>query len=605
MASRMPRWIKACVVLVFVAQLAPLAMLISGRLHDSQRNLIPMTVLGGVLALVLLAAYVLLFLPELLSPPDGRLGIVLLTIVAAVLVGVYFWRVLPLLLLPYDLAHWSEPMFLLDIVKLRAGKSLYLPAGFSNSNAYTFGTALVNYSLAWLLRHPTSVVLYRFLQQFYLFLTALFGAASASRLAVLATPERGDQRPRIWFVFFTLILLLFATNANTAVHNVYLHNDPLAWLACAIALWLMINHESKHSPHCFWAMAFMPTLAFLVKQYLLIWLMVYLVYLFFDSTVPARRLLIFAIVSFSSIGLTIGLCYAVWGHPFFFWVFEAMGGFIISFQWLLDRFMDVAWLVALGLLAGWVLLNGPNLRRMVGIFLGWVVLVVTGLYTMGAAQYTTYFAPATLVGGVFFLAALWKLWPGGAETKSPAQDWIRIALSFAITIAVLGGLGHPRQRIWAKSPDLNRYARQIESEFAGLPRDQVLIDTGEWIYLQNNVVMTDLVRTLGGRVDHSEMIDRVRQRHYRKILAHMLPNNEYLYDRHIQSELLGNYREVRRIPAVRDLDGLHGPIMLGDIAVLEPAPLQSGITDPTRALSSSVAAPSYGDRKLEGDVFSH
>ena len=573
---KLPGWMRLAAVLILVPPVVAVLAFGTGRLHGSHRNLVPLTTLGAILALLILAGHALRFLPQSLSPPKGQWGAVLITVVAAILVGVYFLRVLPLLRMPYDVASWSEPMFLVDADKLHTGTPLYLPPEDGNSNSYTFGAPALTYFLAWLLRHPTSVVLYRFIQQLYLVLAALFGAAATWRLGRLISPERRAGPSKVWFAFFALALFLFATNSNTARQNVYLHNEPLGWLASAVAFWLLMEYAVTRRAYWFYALAVMPALAFLVKQYLAVWAVIYLVFLWFDGGIPVRRVVMFGVATFALIGGTIGLCYAAWGASFYFWVFATMSGFTLSFQWLVERFVEVGWELALGLGASWILLRTQDLQRVLGVILGWVVLVVTAVYIMALAPYPTYFGSATLVGGCFFLAVVWKFWSEENYPQTPAQAWLHFALGVALVIAVLAGLGHPHLQVWQNTPDLARYVGQIEREFAGQNVSRVLLDEGDWIYLREGVVMKDRQAILTtpriARLDG--MMERVRQHYYQKILVHTLSDGTYLYDlaldRGIQRNLLQHYHEVRRIPGVRDLSVHYGFLMLGDIIVLEP-----------------------------------
>jgi hypothetical protein len=74
---------------VLAAQAAAFLLLSLGRLHDSQRNLVPQALVGGTIVLLVLGAYLLRFHAEQLPPPPTRLGLVLLVLIALDLVGVY------------------------------------------------------------------------------------------------------------------------------------------------------------------------------------------------------------------------------------------------------------------------------------------------------------------------------------------------------------------------------------------------------------------------------------------------------------------------------------------------------------------------------------
>jgi hypothetical protein len=574
-------------VLVVAAEAGAFVLLGTGKLQGPARNLVPVAVLGGLLALVVLAVHLLRYHAEAIRPIPARLGVVLLTAMALALTGLYLLRVRSLLMLPYDVGNWSEPIFILDIIKFRIGARLYLSPEDSNSNPYTFAAPALTYFLAWVLRHPASIPVYRLIQQFYLALAALLAAAATWQLVRLVAPERFSKLSRLWFVFFALASFLFATNSETTMFNVYLHNEPLALLASALAFWLMVRHAVTRDPRLLWAMTVMPALAFLVKQYLAIWAVVYIVYLWFDGSIPVRRVIAFATGCLLAIGMTIGLCLAVWGKHFLYWVFQVQSRFVISFSWLSAGFVGAGWYLALGFLAAWVLLRGQRLHRLLGIWVGWIVLVLAGIYLVGSAPYTIYLGSASMVAWSFFLAALAKCWlDEEAHAEPPMQRWVHVGLGFLFVMAVFAGLGHPGKPQWKISPDLSRYVQEIEGEFDGLPADRVLLDLGDWIYLRQNVLMKDRLPILvTPRDPRFGLMDRVRKQEYARILVHNMPDGGYLYDfgedRGIRKGLLAHYREVRRINHVQGMESWPwASISLSDVSVLEPIPRVAHATGP-------------------------
>jgi len=133
---------------------------------------------------------------------------------------------------------------------------------------------------------------------------------------------------------------------------------------------------------------------------------------------------------------------------------------------------------------------------------------------------------------------------------------------------------------------------EIESEFDGLPADRVLLDSGDWIYLRQNVLMRDRQPILTShRTPHYGLIDRIRGQEYAKILVHSFADGGYAYDlgedRGIRREMMAHYQEVRRIRGVRGMDNwdYHG-LMMSDISVLEPIQSASASTENTTGVAN-------------------
>ncbi len=603
--TKLPIWIWLAAGLIVTIQVAAVLLLVSGKLQGAARNVAPECFLAGVIALLLLGGHVLVYHPNRLGSSSPRLGLVFLLLVCAALIGIYVVRVWPLLRLPFDLASWSEPMFIIDVIKLRTGVPLYLPAKLSNSNAYTFGAPVLTYSIAWLLQHPASVPAFRFIMQFYLVVAAVFGADATRCLLRVTAPERAARLSRLWLLFFFSALFLVATNSKTAMHNVYLHNEALGWTMAAIGFWIMVRHAASHGRLWLFAMAVWPTVAFLVKQNLAIFLPMYAVYLWFDQETSRRTVAVVSAGAAAVMAATVAVCVGIWGHAFVYWVFQVMGEMVVSLQGMVGRFVDVGWYIALGTVSAWFLVRDEEWRPVLGMWLAWVIMVIATIYTMGVAPYTTYFGPATLIASCFFLASVAKFWPDESRL-SPAQSWMRMVVGCATVLAVFAGFGHPRQPEWHISPDVYRYARDIEREFDGMPAERVLSDEGDWVYLERNVVAKDRQPILVNprTVQEYGMYDRIREHYYSRILVHILPDHTYLYDlagdRGIRRELLQHYREVRRIPAVRDANrSFYGALMMGDIVVLEPIPSDhpvSAATDNTQHAGTSDYGPLAAQR---------
>jgi len=577
MPSPMPQWIRVSALLILLVQMGVVSLLFLGPLRGTARNVLAQALVAGTMALLGLGAYAIRYHGEAVREWPAKLGLLMLTVLALFLVGVYGYRVSPILALPYDLASWSEPMLVVDVIKLRIGVPLYTPPGDSNSNTYTFGTPVLTYFLAWLFGQPTSIVFYRLILQGYLALAALFAALSAWRLLELASPGQVAVASRRWIPFFVLTAFLFAVNPATGVFHIYLHNDPLAMLAAAVGFWVLVQYAATRRQRWLWAMALMPAVGFLVKQYLAILLAVFVIYLLMEGRESIRRSVVFGLASLGILLAAVGGCYAIWGQPFIYWVVQTMGEHSISFERMLIQLGNAAGPLLPGVVGGWFLLRNSVEPRLLGLWAGWMVMVLGAMYTSGITFHPSHFGPATLISACFFLAVLARTWPGPGDSRDSSARALQPAFGFIAVLLLFAALGLAIPRRSAPSQDVFRYAGQIEAEFAGLPADSVLLDLGDWVYLQRSVVMTDRNSIfLTHRRLHDDLQRRVREQRFSRILVHNHAPDLYSYDagglhKGIREEMLRYYREVRRIPAARGVQSWHyHNMMLSEISVLEP-----------------------------------
>ncbi|MCL4522503.1 MAG: glycosyltransferase family 39 protein [Acidobacteria bacterium] len=574
-----PKWIHWLVLLVILGQLGALGLMLAGRLHGPQRNLVPQALLGGAMALFVLAGFVLRNHGESLRPAPARIGIVALTVLAFALCGLYFVRNRAILTLPYDLGGWSESYFLTDIIKWNTGTPLYTAPDDSNSGTYTPGAAAISHFLASLMGKAQSVRTYRFLLQLYLAIAALFAGAAAWNLLRLSDPERFSRYSRWWLPFFVLASFLIATNPETNAFNIFLHNDPLSVLAATIGFWVLTKFALSQNPRWLVMMAVLPALAYLAKQFLALFAAIYVVYLWLDGKSSLRRVITFGAITFAILAATILGGLLIWGDAYRYWVFEVMGSHTVSFIKLNERFADAAWNILLGLLGGLVLLRGERSSRLLPLWVGWLMMTLGGMYTSGITYLPTHLGPASMVGGCFALAALAMLWPSSDEADArPALQWLQVAVGCLAVLSVFAGMGFTHSGRLPLDADLQRYVRAIEHEFNGVPADRVLLDMGEWVYLRENVLAKDRMAILNThRTPHYGLLDRIRNHAYDRILVHVLSDGAYSYElggeRDIQKELLAYYRPVRRIAGIKNMDRwLFYDMAMSEIVVLEPIP---------------------------------
>lgn len=517
----------------------------------------------------------------------GKVGLLLLGTACVVLLAIYLFRVIGLIKFPADFIIWSESDFVNMILMLRTGHPLYTAQVNNESSIYTPGSQVLTYAIASFLGYPTSIAVYRMIQVGFTVLSVLVAVLCCIELMRLAFNEFQVRDKGLWGFLMMPFLFLMATNVITNPFVEDLHNDSLAQLVSIVAYWLLLLYISKRSKWILGLMILVPAVGFLVKQSLAIWAPLYFGYLLlFDVPRSWRRLIVFTLLAFGGIGLALLVCYLLWGNYFIYWTISVLGShprsMLRSFQHLLDSWA----FYVIGLLAGYVLLQGKNFKQLLGAWLVWLGFFLVLTQTSGIAWMTNHMGPASLIAGVWFVPALIKIWPTSDKFSFRSfklQSMVKVGMFVPAVGLLLNGLGAIRIPIKILPNDANRYVNQIEAEFKGEPVDRVLLDVGSWIYLKNNVVMKDRATSIGDRGyagdgDFSGMLQRIQQKYYAKILVRNLNSPDFWYDSYlwgkssgIHQALLENYHVIRTIDAVSGPEMPNGPpYLFGEISVLVP-----------------------------------
>jgi hypothetical protein len=414
-------------------------------------------------------------------------------------------------------------------------------------------------------------------------------------------------------------LLLIATNSitNPFAHN--LHGDALAQLVVAAAYLLLLRYIETRSLWILALMALVAPAGFLVKQNLASWVAWYGGFLLLWDR-PWRRALIFMTTGgILCLGVA-GVCYAIWGQPFFFWTVTVLSKHDVSplrgFQHALD-----AWTYfAAGLLGGMAILAERKPRALFGAWLVWLALLLSETYTSGIAWMLNHMGPGSLIAGVWFFAGMAAIWDRATAPAAgqPRAHWIRAGALTAAIALMFNGMGLVRIPLRTVSEDAHRYLRDIEGEFQGLPAQRVLLDAGTWIYLKNRVVMGDRAPGFGDRAaegvgDFSGVLSRIAAKRYSKILVRDFHDRDFIYDHYlwrkssgIRQALLDNYHETARIAAARSPEAMPGwaedPYYFGEITVLEPNSGATGVSLEAQSTSPPGAAVVRGAAGFSGST---
>ncbi len=515
------------------------------------------------------------------------LGLLLTGTVSLLLVAIYFFYISFFIALPADIVIWSESDFVNDILKFRAGYPIFTAQVNNESFPYTPGSQIFTYFLSGLAGHPLSVPVYRSIQVFYTVITTIIAFICCRRLVEITGVATPKIDSRLWSIVSFSILFLIATNSITNPFSHLLHNDSLAQLLTVTMFWMVLEYEATRKWWILLLLVLAPALGFWVKQSLLLWAGVLGIYfLVFDRPRSLARIAGFGLGSLAAIALSVYVGYALWQDNFVYWVFTVLAKHEVSPLRSVRNLLIVWPYFAIGLLGGGALMQFAGGRRLLAPWLIWLFLISAETYTSGIAWMTNHIGPGSLIGGIFFLAAIAVcLQRSVAATLRSArfEQWIGAATCVAAACLLFSGLGLVRIPTAPFSEDDGRrYVREIESEFAGQPIDRVLVDFGTWVYQPSGTVMKDRAASIGERGysqtgDFSGILERLSERYYEKILVRNFHSGNFWYDHEfwsrsstIRNSLYENYREVGRIKPVSGIAPGDMPYGFSEISILVP-----------------------------------
>jgi hypothetical protein len=555
-------------LLVFLAGVC--AAVLIRRLGDAwpaeQERVVQMAALLALVGIVLPTAIYLGIRRRAALP--HRAGLLVLAATGAALVAFYLTWESHYVEFPADILIWSEGDFVNDIVKFRVGYPLYTEQQNNDSFHYMPGAQLCTYAIARICGAPGSIPMYREIQLFYTLVAAGVAVSCFVRLLQLSGTTRFAEDRGLWGAIALPLFFLIATNSVTNPFVANLNIDALTQLVTVTAYWLLLDYVATRRAITLAMMAGIPAVGFFVKQSLAIWIPLYGVYLlFFDSPRSTLRAASFVTVSFAGLGLLLAGCLGIWGEPFWYWTVREMATHDVSplrsFAHLLDGWMYYA----AGLLAGLMLLRGTRGRRLLGPWLIWLMFLLTMTYTSGIEWMINHLGPGCLLAGIWFLAALARVWPAAFSRTLPLRPitgWARTAIGVVLVCLVYAGLGLISMPMNPLPADAYRYIAEIEREFAGSEPGRVLLDVGAWIPARDLVVQKDQAPSIGSRGssrssgDFSRFFRRLEEHYYEKILVRNLDAPACWYDDStwwrrssgIKRALSEHYQEAGRIKAV-------------------------------------------------------
>ena len=544
--------------------------------------------LTGVLLAAVLGAFPGVYLiRQRLRAQPGTTGLVFLTGCAVSLLGIYFFVVSSYVTFPADMLMWSEGDFMNDILKFSIGYPLYTPQFNNDSINYVPAAQLLTHLLGSLIGKAWSIPTYRVIQLGYAALAAFIGLLCCRSILRLAFPETRIGDGWLGNAFGYGILLLTTTNSitNYFAHN--LHADALAQVANVVAFYLLLRYIESRSPKVLVWMAVIVTAGFFVRQNALIWGACYGAFLLLWDR-SWKRLIAFAVGAAALFGAAVAVCFAIWGQPFYYWVFYMLSqhkvGVLRSFQHAMQGW---AYFAAI-LLGGAATLRGRNSSRLLGAWLLCLFVFSVETYTSGLGWMLNHMGPGSLLAMTWFVAGFTSVWGAATDSGRPRDlgTWIRAAALTATMAMMFSGLGFVRIPLRPIPDDAYRYVHDIEDQFKGVPAQKVLLDLGTWPYIKEKAIVGDRATSIGdrgysGAGDFTGILTRIATKHYSKILVHGYHNFDFVYEYFlypkptgIRKALMENYRETGKIRAVEGnpyvKDWAEDPFYFGEITILEP-----------------------------------
>lgn len=515
---------------------------------------------------------------------QGAVPIAALVAVGTVMVLTTAYQLANYIMLPVDLLSFAESPFVNDILKLRLGVPIYTIPSDNNSYPYTPGTQIITYLISAAFGNGESIPFFRAVQFSYVILASIVATSLCDLLACKFLSATEYRHRPLWIVAWLPFFLLLATEPRFNEYTHSLHNDGLALLVSVSAFWLMVRHSVEPRPWVLGLMIVLPALGFMVKQSQLAWGGIFFIYLLVADNVSWRQLFYFSFCSMTLVAATIGACYLLWGDPFLFWSFVATGKKSVSLLRSVSHLFQAGIYAIMGLFGGWVLVLRGGSRTVKALWLCWLLIFGIEAYTSGLGWHANHLGPGIVLGACWFFPALVKVWPTAEQTKSWWEYITKEAIAVSAVVLLFGALGLVRIPRNPVPPDLFRYVDDIEKEFIGFAPQKVLMDTGNWIYLREKILMKDRSETVGiwvgknQEIDHAflaETIKRIQEKTYDKILARQLDTDLSWYDFQdrgsgVKAAILASYYPIRRVPAVQGIETWWPEHLLADILVLVP-----------------------------------
>ena len=578
------QWLLLCAALA-VGVIGFLSLCIVARTDLAIHKIATISGLAVWVGMVVVAMWLL---SRRLGEPrmEGAVPIAALVTAVTVMALTTAYQLANYIMLPVDLLSFAESPFVNDILKLRLGVPIYTSPADNNSYPYTPGTQLLTYFLAALFGKGDSIPFFRVVQFSYVVLACVVAASLCDLLArKFLTGTEYRHRP-LWIAAWLSCLFLLATEPRFNEYTHSLHNDGLALLLSVCAFWLMVKHSAGPRPWILGCMMVLPALGFMVKQSQVAWGGMFFLYLLASDKGSWRQLFWYSLCSIALVAATVGVCYLLWGDHFLFWSFVATGKKSVSILRSVLHLFQAGIFAIMGLLGGSVLVLRGASRTAKALWLCWVLIFSIEAYTSGLGWHANHLGPGIMLAACWFFPALVRVWPAREQSQSWWEQVTRESVAVAAVILLFGALGLVRMPQNPVPVDLFRYVNDIEKEFVGFAPDKVLMDTGNWIYLKEKVLMKDRSETVGiwvgknQQIDHDYLaatINRIQQKSYDKILARQLDTDQSWYDFQdrgsgVKAAILANYQPIGRVPAVQGIETWWPNHLLAEVMVLVPKP---------------------------------
>lgn len=489
----------------------------------------------------------------------------------------WMYRLAFLISFPADLLSYSEGIFINDITKIRVGAPFYGEPEQFDSYVYAPGASFVTYQLSRIVGASRSFTVLRGLMSGYALGVSLLGSVCAYRLVRIAAPDRALRMSPVWAAVMAPLLFLIATNKVTNVYSWTLNVDGLAQLLVLLGFLVLIHYAEHRSAWLIPVMILLPGIGFLIKQNQMMWFGIFVGFLaVFDDPRSIRRAATVAVGGGLFIGLVLLLCSSAWGDPFWYWTFEVLQNhkLIPAESW--NHFKTGFGSVLMILGGGGLLLLSPRDRRLWGLWLVALGMLLLTTYTSGIGYVMNHMGPATVLGAVFLLATLAVFYGNDRRAAWTA------AVPAAVAVAMMVGTYSVRRPQNELAVEGHAYVEQIRQELEGIEPDKVMVDVGAFLHFEADRVWRNGAVSVGeisyaGTSDFAGLKAKIRAKEFDRILVRAFQHELSWYDHvtlekptHLQEVMLETYRVASTVPRPKTRIGRLDTHPFETISILVP-----------------------------------
>ncbi len=434
-----------------------------------------MLIAGAVGVVAMLVARVQSYLPGR-AFPSHALTPWLLGIIVTALACCVAYRTAHGLMVPGDVLSSAESAYVDDILKVRAGGTPFAHPGDPDADGQGPGGPILTYLIASIVGRADSIPAYRVIQFGYVVLASLLAVGVCDLLARLMLTAETYQGRWLWLAVWWPILLFLCVEPAFNRYTYTLHADGLALLVSVGGFWLMARHAFRPRGWQLVLMAVLPAAGFFVKQHMLVWAGLFLVYLMIEGRASWRHRLICLFTTLALTLMLIGVGRLVWGSSVFDWAFTAHGAKACPACRGVDAFLSAGIYFVMGAFVACVIVFRRPARGPIALWLLWLAILGLGAFMYGTGSQVGDLGPGVVLAGCWFLVSLAGIWPRRASDQpagAAAAQQLTAAAGVLMLFGSLGLFAAPTDPVPA---DLGRCITEPKRESEGHTTDALPLD---------------------------------------------------------------------------------------------------------------------------------